>query len=435
MGETDAQTSPVRTAAARVADMDAGAVVQVAGWVHRVRELGQVSFVVLRDRSGFVQIVYEGAAPVTSETVVRIQGLTAANEKAPGGMEVRAQETEVLGPAALDAPIPVAADPDGIGIETLLDHRILSLRMPKIRAMFQLQSEIVRLFAEYLRVQDFTEVKTSKLIGSGTEGGTGLFEVDYFGERVFLAQSPQFYKQAMVASGLERVFEIGAAYRAEKHDTPRHLNEYVSLDVEMGFIDGIDDLMDLELGILQHIFAGVKDGVAATALEQYGASVPDADALSRTPRIDYEEAKAIASERTGKRLFDLNPEAERVLCDWAEAEHGIEAVFVTGFPRKKRPFYTWPDGRQTASFDLLFRGLEITTGGKRIHDYDMLVGELPKFGMKPEDLGDYLSIFRYGCPPHGGFAIGLERLTQKILGLENVKAASLFPRDRKRVRP
>lgn len=435
MSETDTSPSVQRTYAAHVAGLEAGVSVLVAGWVHRVRELGQVSFVVLRDRSGFVQVVYDGPSPVSPETVVRIQGVTAANEKAPGGIEVKAQQTEILGPAAQDAPISVAADPDGIGIETLLDHRILSLRMPKVRAMFELQSEIVRLFAEYLRMNNFTEVKTSKLIGSGTEGGTGLFEVDYFGERVYLAQSPQFYKQAMVASGLERVFEIGAAYRAEKHDTPRHLNEYVSLDVEMGFIDGIDDLMDIELGILGHIFAGVRDGAASGALEQYGASVPDAEALARTPRIDYEEAKNIASKRTGKRLFDLNPEAERVLCDWAREEHGIEAVFVTGFPRKKRPFYTWPDGRQTASFDLLFRGLEITTGGKRIHDYDMLVGELPKFGMKPEDLGDYLSIFRYGCPPHGGFAIGLERLTQKILGLENIKAASLFPRDRKRVRP
>ncbi|TVQ28203.1 MAG: aspartate--tRNA(Asn) ligase [Spirochaetaceae bacterium] len=424
-----------RTPAAEISAMAAGTDVRVAGWVHRVRELGQVSFVVLRDRSGFVQIVYEGSSPVTPETVVSIQGRTASNEKAPGGMEVQAIATEVLGPAAADAPISVAGDPDSIGIETLLDHRILSLRMPKVRGMFELQSEIVRLFADYLRGYDFTEVKTSKLIGSGTEGGTGLFEVDYFGERVFLAQSPQFYKQAMVASGLERVFEIGAAYRAEKHDTPRHLNEYVSLDVEMGFIDGIDDLMDLELGILSHIFDGIRDGSAAKVLTEYGASVPDRETLFKTPRIDYEEAKNIASERTGKKLFDLNPEAERALCDWALAEHGIEAVFVTGFPRKKRPFYTWPDGRQTASFDLLFRGLEITTGGKRIHDYDMLVAELPKFGMKPEDLGDYLTIFRYGCPPHGGFAIGLERLTQKILGLDNIKAASLFPRDRKRVRP
>ena len=413
-----------------------GQEITVAGWVHRVRELGAVSFVVLRDRSGMVQVVYEGEAPAGAETVVSVRGTVGANEKAPGGYEVKASETQVLGEAAGDQPISVAGDVDTFGVDTLLDNRIMSLRMPKVRAIFELQSEIIDLFGEYMRSRSFTEVKTSKLIGSGTEGGTGLFEVDYFGEKVYLAQSPQFYKQAMVASGMERVFEIGCAYRAEKHDTPRHLNEYVSLDVEMGFIDSIDDLMDLEVGILAHILDGVRSRPrAAAALEAWGATLPDGETIAKTPRIDYDEAKKIAADRAGKRLFDLNPEAERVLCDWAKEEHGVEAVFVTGYPRKKRPFYTWPDGQRTASFDLLFGGLEITTGGKRIHDYNMLVEALPKFGMKPEDLPDYLSIFKYGCPPHGGFAIGLERLTQKFLGLENIKAASLFPRDRKRVRP
>lgn len=424
-----------RVVASEVAS-HAGEQITVAGWVHRVRELGAVSFVVLRDRSGTVQLVYEGEAPAGPETVVSVRGTVGENPKAPGGYEIQVAETEILGAAASDQPLSVSGDVDAFGIETLLDNRIMSLRMPKVRAIFELQAEITHLFAEYMRAQSFTEIKTSKLIGSGTEGGTGLFEVDYFGEKVYLAQSPQFYKQAMVASGLERVFEIGCAYRAEKHDTPRHLNEYVSLDVEMGFIDGIKDLMDLEIGILSHICEGVKQSPrGAAALEAWGADLPDAGTLSKTPRIDYDEAKKIAGERVGKRLFELNPEAERVLCDWAYEEHGVEAVFVTGFPRKKRPFYTWPDGQRTASFDLLFRGLEITTGGKRLHDYNMLLEALPKFGMKPDDLPDYLSIFKYGCPPHGGFAIGLERLTQKFLGLENIKAASLFPRDRKRVRP
>lgn len=435
MGDVDKRRDGARVLAAEVAAHD-GEEVTVAGWVHRVRELGAVSFVVLRDRSGTVQLVYEGQAPAGPENVVRVRGTVGANAKAPGGYEVRAAETEVIGPASGDLPIPVSADVDSFGIETLLDNRIVSLRMPKVLSIFELQAEIVSLFAEYLRRHDFTEIKTSKLIGTGTEGGTGLFEVDYFGDKVYLAQSPQFYKQAMVASGLERVFEAGCAYRAEKHDTPRHLNEYVSLDVETGFIDGIDELMDLEIGILSHICEGVRASRrGAAALEAWGSTLPDADSLAKTPRIDYDEAKAIAAERGGKRLFELNPEAERLLCEWAAAEYGVEAVFVTGFPRKKRPFYTWPDGQRTASFDLLFRGLEITTGGKRIHDYDMLLETLPKFGMKPEQLPDYLSIFRYGCPPHGGFAIGLERLTQKFLGLENIKAASLFPRDRKRVRP
>jgi len=408
--------------------------VTVAGWVHRIRELGGVSFVMLRDRSGLVQVVFEGKTDLHVESVVAIRGTVAQNEKAPGGYEVHADGTEVLAAVSTDLPIPVNQDPASLGIDALLDNRILSLRNPAIRCIFEVQATIVSAFAEYLRGVGFTEIKSSKLIGTGTEGGTGLFAVDYFGERVYLAQSPQFYKQAMVASGLERVFEIGAAYRAEKHDTPRHLNEYVSLDVEMGFISGFEDLMDLEIGILGHVFEAVREKHADT-LAGFESLCPTEEQVRSIPRIDHEEAKTIASERAGKKLFEINPEAERALCDWAEESAGISAVFVTGFPRKKRPFYTYPDGQKTRSFDLLFRGLEITTGGQRIHEIDMLLDTLPKFGLKPDDLPDYIDIFRYGCPPHGGFAIGLERLTQQILGLSNVKEASLFPRDRKRVRP
>ena len=411
-----------------------GARVSLAGWVHRVRELGAVSFVVLRDRSGMAQLVYQGKVDLTPETVIRVTGTVQANEKAPGGFELHVEATEVLGPASGDLPIAVNGDPSGVGIDSLLDHRILSLRMPKVRSIFAVQSTIVAAFAQALRERGFTEIKSSKLIGTGTEGGTGLFTVDYFGERVYLAQSPQFYKQAMVASGFERVFEIGAAYRAEKHDTPRHLNEYVSLDVEMGFITSHEDLMDLEVELLAAIFAAVADRNAAD-LAVWGATVPEPGSVNRIPRIEHDEAKEIASSRGGKKLFEINPEAERELCSWAEETSGVPAVFVTAWPRKKRPFYTYPEDQKTRSFDLLFRGLEITTGGQRIHDYAMLTDQLPRFGLTEAGLGDYCTIFKYGCPPHGGFAIGLERLTQQILGLSNVKEASLFPRDRKRVRP
>jgi nondiscriminating aspartyl-tRNA synthetase len=411
-----------------------GETVTVAGWVHRIRELGAVSFVLLRDRTGVVQLVFEGKVELALESVVTATGTVEANEKAPGGFELKVTSTDVLGQAHGELPISVNQDPENIGLEALLDNRLLSLRIPKIRAMFEMQATIANAFADYLRSRSFTEIKSSKLIGSGTEGGTGLFTVDYFGERVYLAQSPQFYKQAMVASGMERVFEIGAAYRAEKHDTPRHLNEYVSLDVEMGFISGHEDLMDLETELLTHIFAAVADRHADT-LSLYEATVPTAEQMAGTPRIDHDEAKKIISERGGKKVFEINPEGERELCSWAEEEHGVPAVFVSAFPRKKRPFYTFPDGLKTKSFDLLFRGLEITTGGQRIHDYQMLIETLPKFGLTEEGLGDYCTIFKHGCPPHGGFAIGLERLTQQILGLQNVKEASLFPRDRKRVRP
>jgi nondiscriminating aspartyl-tRNA synthetase len=411
-----------------------GTEITVAGWVHRIRSLGGITFVILRDRNGLVQVVYETEPDFGIETVISVRGTVAENEKADGGYEVHAVSTEVLGAADSELPVPVNQDPGKLGIDALLDNRIVTLRNPKIRHIFELQSSVVRFFAEWLREQGFTEIKSSKIIGSGTEGGTGLFQVDYFGETVYLAQSPQFYKQAMVASGLERVFEVGAAYRAEKHDTPRHLNEYVSLDVEMGFIENENDLMDLEVGLLNHIFTGVA-AEHSDILAEYEATVPSSEEIAKTPRISHDDAKAIIKERTGKSAFEINPEGERVLCEWAHEEHGVEAVFVYGFPRKKRPFYTYPEGLKTRSFDLLFRGLEITTGGQRIHDYNVLLETLPRFGLTEEGLGDYCKIFQYGCPPHGGFAIGLERITQKILGLQNVKEASLFPRDRKRVKP
>ena len=239
----------------------------------------------------------------------------------------------------------------------------------------------------------------------------------------------------MIASGLERVFEIGPAYRAEKHDTPRHINEFVSLDVEMAFIDSEQELMDLETRILASIFGGIRE-TCVHDLEAWKATVPDPEACARIPRVSHDEAREIVSRETGKKAYEISPEGERSLCDWALKTSGVEACFVHSYPRKSRPFYTFPaENNRTRAFDLLFRGLEVTSGGMRINQYDMLVENAKTFGLDPAGLSDYLSIFRYGCPPHGGFAIGLERLTQKILGLSNVKEATLFPRDRKRVRP
>lgn len=423
----------MRSLAREIREM-VGKEVEVTGWVHRIRELGKIVFVILRDRSGEVQLVLDDKPAFGNEWVVRVSGRVAANDKAPGGAEIRVDSVQVLSEADPELPIPVNQDPGKIGLEAILDNRLISLRIPKVRRIFELQAGLVHYFADFMRSQSFTEIKTSKLIGSGTEGGTGLFTVDYFDTKVYLAQSPQFYKQAMVASGLERVFEIGAAYRAEKHETPRHLNEYVSLDVEMAFIDSEHDLIDLEQEILKHVFAGVATH-NHDILDLWETSVPTAEEVDRIPRITHDEAKELISKRIGHRAFEINPEGERILCDWAAEAHGVEAVYVTGFPRKKRPFYTYPSGQKTMSFDLLFRGLEITTGGRRINDYRMLQETLPRFGLTEEGLGDYPTIFKYGCPPHGGFAIGLERLTQKILGLANVKEASLFPRDRRRIRP
>ncbi len=412
-----------------------GKEVTVSGWAHRIRELGSVSFVILRDRSGSVQLVLDGKPGFAHESVIEAKGSVHANEKAPGKVEVRVTGLEVLASAEPDLPYPVNQDPEKTGLETILDNRYISLRNPKILAIFRVQDTILKCFAEHMRGEGFTEVKTSKLIGTGTEGGTGLFSVDYFGEKVYLAQSPQFYKQAMVASGLERVFEIGCAYRAEKHDTARHLNEYVSLDVETAYVESERELIDLEKRILKSVCAGLtKENGAELAM--YGASVPSPEQIDAIPTISYDEAKEIASTRGKSKVYEINPEGERLVCEWAMEKHGVEGAFVNAFPRKQRPFYAYPEGEnKTRSFDFLFRGLELTTGGKRINEYGMLLESIKRFGLTPEGLADYIQIFKYGCPPHGGFAIGLERITQKMLGLSNVKEASLFPRDRKRVRP
>jgi nondiscriminating aspartyl-tRNA synthetase len=428
--------------------------VEVSGWVHRIRELGGVAFVLLRDRSGILQLVLsdplDGPAPdkggLTPESVITVRGTPVANEKAPGGTELRVESLAVLSRAAADLPFQVNGDAAKTGLESILDHRVLSLRNPKIRSIFRVQAAIIESFASYLRTQDFTEIKTSKLVAGGTEGGAELFEVDYFDRKVCLAQSPQYYKEVMVASGLERVFEIAPAYRAEKHDTPRHLNEYVSLDVEMGFIESEQDLIALEKGLLERVFEDLLRKNPAD-LAAWNAAVPDPALVARSPTVPYDEAMEIATREAAKtkggggKIFDINPEAERHLCAWAGREHGIELIFVNRFPRRHRPFYTYPldlgDGKATStmSFDCLFRGLEITTGGRRQHDYQAFLETLPRFGLKPEDLENYVTLLKYGCPPHGGFAIGCERLTQKILGLTNVKEASLFPRDRKRTAP
>jgi len=412
-----------------------GAEIQLEGWVHRVRDFGGVSFVLLRDRSGICQLVFDSKPEVTLESVIRVNGTAARNEKAPGGVEVRITSMEVMSAAAADLPFPVNQDPGKTSLESILDHRMISLRNPAILSIFRVQSTILRCFAEHLRAQGFTEIKTSKLIGTGTEGGTGLFSVDYFDSRVYLTQSPQIYKQTLVAAGFERVFEIGPAYRAEKHDTPRHINEFVSLDVEMAFIESEQDLMDLESGILTAIFSGIRESNARD-LEAWKASVPDPALCARIPRVSHDEAKEIVSKETGHKVYEIAPEGERALCEWAGKTAGIEAVYVYAYPRKSRPFYTYPaDNNRSKSFDLLFRGLEITSGSVRINRYDMLLENLKTFDLPAEGMADYLSIFKYGCPPHGGFAIGLERLTQKILGLTSVKEATLFPRDRKRTRP
>jgi len=419
-----------------------GETVRLAGWIHNLRDLGDVKFLILRDRAGLIQTVLDPASHAAlegagKESVVEIEGKVAPDARAKGGAEVRITSVRVLARAAeppleINRPAVLAKT----HLDKILDHRPISIRALPIRAIFKVQAEILRGFSDYLRSQGFTEFKSSKIVATGTEGGANLFAIDYFDRRAYLAQSPQFYKQTMVGSGFERVFEVGPVYRAEKHETSRHINEYTSLDFEMGFIRDEQDVIAMQVALLRHIVSSIAEN-CAREIELLEAKLP---VIGDTiPQLTFKEAVRLV-EAGGHRLpeGDLDPEAERRLCDWALREHGSEFVYVVGFPLAHRPMYTYfreEDPEVSRSFDLLFRGLEITTGSQRIHDHALLVRKMRERGLDPEHYTGYLSIFKHGMPPHGGLAIGLERLTMQLLGLGNVKEATLFPRDRRRLEP
>ncbi len=322
------------------------------------------------------------------------------------------------------------------GLENMLDHRVLSLRNPRVRAAFTVQSEILEGFRQFLRGEGFTEVQTPKIVATGTEGGAELFPVRYFEKPAYLAQSPQFYKQMLVGSGFERVYEIGHVFRAERHNTSRHLNEFVSLDLEMGFIDGLEDLLRLEERLLNSIFMHLEETCAAE-LRLFGVTLPSIESI---PRLKVSEIGEILKREYGKDLPDgsLDTEGERLIGEYVQTRLGNPFVFATHYPATARPMYSLPDPEDpsiTHTFDLLFKGMEMNSGGMRINDHRQLSDNMRKFGLNPSDFESYLEVFRYGMPPHGGFAIGLERLTVKVLGLENIREASLFPRDRDRLSP
>jgi nondiscriminating aspartyl-tRNA synthetase len=409
------------------------------GWIHKVHDLGKITFIHLRDKTGIVQLVIDNCqeANLKLEMCIEVQGEKILNEKAPEGIEILARKIEVLGKAYYDTlPFEINNYKMKASLETQLDYRTISLRRPKIRAVFKIQEEIVEAFRLYLRDQRFSEIHTPKIISSSTEGGSEMFTVKYFDRRAFLAQSPQFYKQMMVGAGFERVFEVGHAYRAELHNTWRHLNEYVSLDVEMGFIKDEFDLMKLEEGFIKFSFDHLRK-TCSKELELHKVILPE---LVDIPKISLKEVQELLLEKYNKRspVGNIDAEGEVLLSKYIKDTYNSDFVFLTKYPISKRPMYTMPDSDiegATKSFDLIFKGLEITTGGQRIHDYEMLKRNIIKFGLVPEDFSFYLESFKYGMPPHGGFAIGLERLTMKILNLENIREATLLPRDMKRLEP
>ncbi|HWI66582.1 MAG TPA: aspartate--tRNA(Asn) ligase [Symbiobacteriaceae bacterium] len=416
-----------------------GETVTLKGWVHNVRHMGNLAFLVLRDRSGLVQCVLEGELanlPIDNESVIAVSGKVVTAPKAIGGVEVSGYAVEIISAPTMPLPFEINKKDVKAGLESVLDHRVLSMRNPKIHAVFTIQSALAGGFREYLSTQGFTQIFTPKIVATGTEGGSNLFPISYFEQRAYLAQSPQFYKQMMVGAGFERVFEIAPVYRAEEHNTSRHLNEYLSLDVEMGFIQSEEDLMNLETGLLRHMFSKVSAECAAE-LQLLGVTVPE---IPEIPRIPVGEAQAIIERKYGKLSpkGDLDPEGERLICQYVSEGGKPALVFMTRYPREIRPMYAMPAPENpalTASFDLLFNGLEITTGGQRIHSVQMLTESMLSRGLNPESFSTYLEVFQLGMPPHGGFAIGLERLTAKLLGLSNIREATAFPRDRTRLAP
>jgi len=410
-----------------------GEEVEVRGWLHWRRDLGGIQFALIRDRSGVVQVVLPGGGRLPlPESVVRARGRVVRSEKAPGGFEIHSEGLELLAPAEKPTPVEIPKEEWRANPETLLTYRYVTLRGEKARAPLKIQAALVRGFRQYLDAQGFTEIFTPKIVKAGAEGGSNLFEVDYFGEPAYLAQSPQLYKQIMVGV-YERVYEVAPVWRAEEHATSRHLNEYLSLDVEMGFIEDEEDVMALEEALIQAMLEEAKTN-AAREIELLGAQWPKVP--KNFPRVPYAEAKKIVKALGVGMGADLNDAAERALGEYFSEKYGTDFIFVVDYPEEVRPFYTMPKGDGlTRGFDLLFRGLEITSGGQRIHQPELIVQQLEKKGMNVEAFKDYIEVFRYGMPPHGGFAIGAERFTQKLLGLPNVRYARAFPRDRHRVTP
>ena len=419
-----------------------GKTVKMNGAVHNIRDMGEFAFVILRKAEGLVQCVYEEGKTefdlknLKEESAVEVTGVVALEERAPQGFELRLTGIRVLSEPAETMPIAINKWKMNTSLETRLSLRPVSLRNVRERAKFKIQEGIVRGFREFLSSQGFTEVHTPKIVSRGAEGGANVFKLNYFNKKAELGQSPQFYKQMMVGV-FDRVFEVAPVFRAEKHNTTRHLNEYIGLDFEMGYIDSFEDVMAMETGFLKYTMELLKSEYKKE-LDMLGIDLPS---ISQIPQVRFDEAKQLVSEKYNRKIrnpFDLEPEEEVLIGRYFKEEYDSDFVFVTHYPSKKRPFYAMDDpadARFTLSFDLLYKGLEITTGGQRIHDYQMILEKMEKRGMDPEDIKDYLMIFKYGMPPHGGLGIGLERLTMRLLDEQNVRETSLFPRDVTRLEP
>lgn len=494
--------TPVRVSGFSLEEIgqQAGKEILLQGSIYKLRRMSGFAFVLLRTGRHVIQCVYSpefsrfGMEELAEEGCVRVRALVAPEERSRLGWELRLLELQVLSLPARPMPIVINQKKVDTSLENLLDYRMLTLRNEKQRAIFKIQEGICGGFRSFLQEQHFTEIHSPKIVEAGAEGGANIFSLDYFGRQAYLAQSPQFYKQMMVGV-FERVYEVGPVFRAEKHDTSRHLNEYTGVDFEMGYIDSFEEIMEMEEGMIQAALVHLREtcapelellqepsakkagmpqipmpgfaagkltedpvsGQAQAELREKGTGqteesgirswrfeVPPQKAclpMGRIPRIRFGEAKRLVAEHYHRPMAekeDFEPEEEKLLCQYVREHFGSDYVFVTHYPSAKRPFYAMDNPEnpaETLSFDLLFRGVEITTGGQRIHDYQEQLDKLERRGMDPEAFADYLLMHRHGMPPHGGLGLGLERFTARLLDRENVREAALFPRDVHRLTP
>ncbi len=444
---TSLSVLPIRSTEANA---HVGQKVRLQGWLHTLRRLGGVNFIVLRDGWGTIQAVTENESALrplleqelSTESVIALEGTVAHEPQAPGGIELHDPVITVITPVREALPVVLSKREIKASLPMQLDHAVVVNRHPSRRAVFRLAAGVMAAFREALGERGFTEIQTPKIVASATESGANVFKIDYFGRPAYLAQSPQFYKQVMVGV-FQGVYEVGPVFRAEPHDTTRHINEYVSLDVEFGFIENHFTVMALLREVLAHIFARLGERYAVE-LALVNANLPVVP--TQIPHIHFAEAKELVyqihvqpAQGVDERSEpDLSPQEERWLGEWAQREHGSDFLFVTGYPMSKRPFYTHPDATRPGysnSFDLLFRGTELVTGGQRLHLYADYLAALKQAKLPTAPFVSYLEAFRYGMPPHGGFAIGSERLLMQLLGVTNLRSTTLFPRDLNRLTP
>jgi aspartyl-tRNA synthetase len=424
-----------------VTSEDYGKIITVAGWVEDIRNIGSIAFVILRDRKGTLQVtalkkedpkIFEKIVNINRESVISVEGICKQSDKARNSYEIIPKEVEVLSSAETPLPLGVV-DKVESELDTRLDNRFIDLRKPEIQAIFKIRNVVINAVHEFLRKEDFIEVHTPNIIASSSEGGTDVFKLKYFDNDAFLAQSPQLYKQMLMATGLDRVYEIAWYFRAEEHNTRRHLNESTAVDLEMAFINDEEDVMKILEGLVRHMWKNASK--CKEELEILGQKIV-VPSLSFN-RITYDDViKKLNKKGSGIEWGDdLGTEEEKLLGEIMKRD-GIEFYFIIRYPIEAKPFYTMLEGdKYSRGFDLACKGVEIASGSQRIHDVKLLKERLKACDLNPKDFESYLKAFRFGMPPHGGFGFGIERFLMELLDIKNIRECILFPRDRTRLKP